>query len=318
MWLVPGMLTYMASAALGKTPRVLSSVMPIHLLVSAVMKGVATPTLLIPAHVSPHHYRITPHAIRQIRRHTIIFWLGPGLETHLAKPLQNFGTGRRVQRLSHIKGILQVALRPHGIWETATHQKHTPNTHSTPPLPGKPRTNSHQHRGGNDLHLWLSLNNALLLTQSIAHTLAQAHPAHAMTYHANANAMKVRLRDLKVRLTTKLRPVKNTPYLVFHDAYQLFEKTFNLRAVGSISSPTTSTLLPRSLALLKAHIQTHNIRCLFSEPQFSSKSIRILMEGTSLKTAVLDPLGSTLNPQTGTYPQLMENLARTMVQCLTP
>lgn len=47
-----------------------------------------------------------------------------------------------------------------------------------------------------DEHIWLSLKNASLLTQSIADTLAQLDPAHADAYAANAAAYEARLAGL--------------------------------------------------------------------------------------------------------------------------
>lgn len=47
-----------------------------------------------------------------------------------------------------------------------------------------------------DEHVWLSLKNASLLTQSIADTLAQLDPDHADAYAANAAAYEAQLADL--------------------------------------------------------------------------------------------------------------------------
>lgn len=47
-----------------------------------------------------------------------------------------------------------------------------------------------------DEHVWLSVKNASLLTQSIADTLAQLDPDHADAYAANAAAYEAQLADL--------------------------------------------------------------------------------------------------------------------------
>lgn len=50
-----------------------------------------------------------------------------------------------------------------------------------------------------DEHIWLSLKNARILTQAIADAMAQADPAHADAYAANAAAYQEKLAELDSR-----------------------------------------------------------------------------------------------------------------------
>ncbi len=72
-----------ASAA----PRVVASVGPIHSLMSSLMEGVTKPELLLPAGVAADG-RIDPFQASQLVVADLIVWVGPGLETTIAKTLE--------------------------------------------------------------------------------------------------------------------------------------------------------------------------------------------------------------------------------------
>jgi len=53
-----------------------------------------------------------------------------------------------------------------------------------------------------------------------------------------------------------------------------------------------------------------------AEPQFNPGIVAIAMDGTAANSAVLDPLGSDLEPGPDLYPQLLRNLASALSGCL--
>ncbi|NNF80691.1 MAG: zinc ABC transporter substrate-binding protein, partial [Rhizobiales bacterium] len=58
--------------------------------------------------------------------------------------------------------------------------------------------------------------------------------------------------------------------------------------------------------------------CVFAEPQFSSKLVTLLTEGTDAKPAHLDPLGALSKPGPEHYPNLIRQLAASFRGCLSP
>ena len=53
-----------------------------------------------------------------------------------------------------------------------------------------------------------------------------------------------------------------------------------------------------------------------SEPQFNPNLVATVMDGTQAKSGVIDPLGTEINLGKDLYPQLLRNLANTLVGCL--
>ena len=83
-----------------------------------------------------------------------------------------------------------------------------------------------------DPHVWLDPENAKAMAAAVAAELAKADPANAATYTANAEAFARSLDALSAAIAAELAPVKDKPYVVFHDAYQYFEKRFGLAGGG--------------------------------------------------------------------------------------
>ena len=56
--------------------KVVTSIKPVHSLVSAVMQGVGSPGLLVEGAGSPHNYSLKPSQAQQLQEADIVFWMG--------------------------------------------------------------------------------------------------------------------------------------------------------------------------------------------------------------------------------------------------
>ena len=72
----------------------------------------------------------------------------------------------------------------------------------------------------------------------------------------------------------------------------------------------------RHLTILKNRILSRKVICLFSEPQFEPRLVNVLMEGTRIRSAVLDPLGNSLEEGPELYFNLLLRLSRSFRECL--
>mgnify|MGYP003636745182 CR=1 FL=1 len=87
MVLTAWMLSNVAWADSNK-PLVLSSIMPLQLIVQNVGGDAVTAELLAPATVSPHDFQLRPSDVQRVRSADLVFWVGPMLETYLQKLLR--------------------------------------------------------------------------------------------------------------------------------------------------------------------------------------------------------------------------------------
>ncbi len=85
---------------------------------------------------------------------------------------------------------------------------------------------------------------------------------------------------LDSELRTSLAPLKGRPYLVFHDAYQYFERAYGLASAGAVTVAPDRPVGPRRVSELRDAIRTRGIVCVFREPQFAPALVQTLVEGS--------------------------------------
>ena len=173
-----------------------------------------------------------------------------------------------------------------------------------------------QADGEYDPHVWLSPENAKVWIGAIATTLSTADPQNATLYQSNAEEARAELDTLSDDVNAILDPVRGESFVVFHDAYQHFEVSFDFPASGAISLSDASDPSPARIAEIQARVSDEGIGCVLAEPQFNPGLVATVLDGTEARTGILDPLGSGLTPGSALYPQLMRNLATALADCL--
>ena len=173
----------------------------------------------------------------------------------------------------------------------------------------------HEDHGSHDPHAWLSPDNARIWLNLIASQLSIVDPENAGTYFANAAAARSEIEALTIEVNSLLEPVRGKKFIVFHDAYQYFEKAFDLSASGAISLGDASKPSPARIAEIQGRILEESIDCVLSEPQFNKGLVATVMAGSKAKTSVIDPLGVGLKPGPDLYSELIRNMTKTLVDC---
>jgi zinc transport system substrate-binding protein len=293
------------------------------------MQGVGQPTLLVKGTGSEHSYSLRPSEARALAQAEVVFWVGETMETFLVKPLQALAGNAEVIELSRAPGLTLLPTREGGMWEAHEHEDEHPGAasdHDAAEHTEQDRTEDgdaeadhdaaeHNH-GETDMHVWLDPANAKALAGTIATALGDADPDNAVLYQANAERLRQQLDDLNRSLQKRLAAVTARPYVVFHDAYQYFEHRYGVNAIGAITINPTVRPSARRLGEIQARIRELDAACVFAEPQFEPTLVDTVIEGTSARTGVLDPLGAALDAGPDQYFQLMNGLADALVDCL--
>ena len=320
---------------------VVASVKPIHSLAAAVMQGVATPSLLLEAGQSPHTYALTPSEAATLERADLVVWVGPALESFLVRPVRSIAGPEASFPLIRLDGLSVLRTREGGTWTGHAH------THANGAGGGHDHGDTHGHDHGHehgddhghgdhgasshagdsiqgipadalDPHIWLDPDNAKRIVARLAQRLAALDPDNAKTYRANAQAMAQRIDALDAELAQTLAPVREVPYVVFHDAYHYFEQHYALNAVGSITLSPERKPSARRLVQIRDKIAELDARCVFREPQFAPDLVRTVVENTPADVATLDPLGVGHPEGPDAYLQTMRELASNLRGCLSP
>jgi zinc transport system substrate-binding protein len=176
---------------------------------------------------------------------------------------------------------------------------------------------AHAHAGDRDMHLWLDPRNAAAMTREIVATLSDADPANADRYARNGAALEARLAALDEALATALAPVRDRPFIVFHDAYQYLDARYGLDAVGAITLHPDRAPGAARIQEIRALLAERGAVCVFTEPQFEPRVVSRLVEDTGVRTGVLDPDAAAAHPPgPDLYFALMEDLSASLVTCL--
>lgn len=310
-------------------PNVVVSIKPIHSLVSAVMAGVGEPALIVDGGASPHTYNLKPSNARAIESADVVFWVGDGLEKFLEKPLQSLGSKATIVELDDAKGLEKLPFREGGPFEGhdhgekeghdhAAHDHGSHEDHASHAHEDKHEHEGHEHEEGEfDMHLWLDPANAKAMAFEIEKTLITADPQNAQTYQQNTKKLIEDLDALDKEIVATVAPVKDKPFIVFHDAYQYFENRYGVKTVGSITVSPESIPGAERIKQIHAKVKELNATCVFAEPQFEPKLVNVVIEGTNAKSATLDPEAATLEAGPDLYFKLMRGIATSLKSCLS-
>ncbi len=326
------------SAQAAETKGVMATIAPLHSLVQGVMGDTGEAELIVTGYASPHNYQLKPSQVRAMQKANFIFYIGGGLETFLTRSFETLPSHvRKVSMVS--KSELEILEnREGGAWEAHDHTAHAHDNHDEKEEGHKDKHGHDDHKdhkdhadhkeghhdhGGHeghdehdDHHLWLSPANAQAMLKTIARELSRVYPENKTVYKQNAKAMIARIAAADEKIRGDLAAVKDVPYVVFHDAYQYFEKHYNLTAVGSILLEPEEAPGVARIREIRAKIDETKAACVFREPQFSDKIVNTVIESTSARSGTIDPIGADIKPGAGQYVSLLEKIAKGLKDCL--
>jgi len=299
--------------------KVVASIKPVHSLVAAVMDGVGRPGLLVEGAGSPHTYSLKPSQARMLQSAGIVFWVGHEMESFLEKPLETVASKAKSVELIDAHGLVKLGFREGGAFEKHGHDDDHDHEKGAKDDHDREKAEAdHEHRHGEfDSHVWLDPMNAKAMAQEIVEALAKADPANAAKYEANAKMLAARLDALVAEVSADLEPVKGKGFIVFHDAYRYFENRFGLAASGSITVSPEVMPGARRVGEIRTKVRELGAACVFAEPQFEPKLVATVIEGTSAKSGVLDPLGAALKDGPELYFELIRAMATSLKTCLS-
>ena len=339
-------LTMIGGTALADAPRVAVDIAPVHSLVARVMADVGTPDLILPPGASPHEYNLRPSEASALQNADIVVWMGEDLAPWMEHAVETLATNASVLTLLEADVTTHLDLREDALFEAHSHDDHDDHghddhghkdeghdehdhdehgheDHADHDTHDHAEHDDHAHddhgdhaHGAHDPHAWLSPTNAGAWLNLIAAQLSAADPDNAGTYFANAAAARAELDALTTEINATLNPVRGRNFIVFHDAYQHFEVAFDFPAAGAVSLSDATDPSPARIAQIRDRVRDQDIACVLTEPQFNPGIIDTILDGTTAKTALSDPLGVDLIPGPALYPQLIRNLAGALAGCL--
>ncbi|VAW50407.1 Zinc ABC transporter, periplasmic-binding protein ZnuA [hydrothermal vent metagenome] len=288
------------------------TIKPLYSLVAQLSEGIEQPILLMKQMQSPHHYTMRPSERRLLANARIIVWIGPQMETYLSKVIQQQDA------------VIISAMQASGLnfLKQRFSRQHLSGQHSSGQHFSRQQNNTKQnHLTANHLdpHIWLSADNTIVISKHIAQQLIASNPENTATYKKNLQQLISKITQLKNEIKTNLKD-NAQPFITHHDAFQYFENENNLNYIASISFDEESSVSLKHLRQIKTSIKKNNVQCLVYQPP-KPDIIEALADKTKIKTAALDPLGSTLSPgpdnEKNAWFKIMRSIELNFKRCLS-
>ena len=324
--------------------KVVTSIKPIHSLASYLMEGVGKPDLIVDGYSSPHGFALKPSHAKMLQEADIVFWVGEDMENFMVKPLNSIAKKVEKIELMEIKGINKLKFRERNIFDghddhghkeddhddhAKKEDDHDDHDHDKDKEHGHDDHDKDEHKedghddhghgheghahGEHDPHIWLDPMNAKVILSEMAEHLIENDKKNEAKYKEN---LKKAHKDLD-KLTKKVKAELNKDFksIVFHDAYQYFEKRFDVNVLGAFTVNTDVMPGAEQLAEIREIIEHDKVSCIFSEPQFNPDIIKAVAKDMNIQTGVIDPLGATLNPGKDLYFDLIGNMSKSFKGC---
>ena len=180
--------------------KVVTSIKPIHSLVSYIMDGVGSPDLIVDGYNSPHGFSLKPSHAKMLQEADIVIYVGEGVEEFLEKPLESIANNAVKFELLGQSGIKKLKFRERNIFEghddhddhghdkkakKDDHDDHDDHDHDKKAKKDDDH-DDHGHddhgHGEFDPHIWLDPMNAKIIVKKITNQLSKLDKENSSVY----------------------------------------------------------------------------------------------------------------------------------------
>ena len=273
------------------TPIIVVSIKPIHSIVTKIMDGVTKPELLLDANNSAHTFHLKPSQIKMVSNADLVIVISENFELGLRKALKNINEDSHL-KISELDQLIIHNSRGEEIY------------------------NKNEVSNKFDFHLWLDVNNMQLIATYISNIIIELDPKNEHIYAENLKEVNLELDELKEQLKQQLAPFSSTPFAIYSDTLQYFEKSLELKRPVIITPFHGAGLSIKRTLEAKRKIKDLNISCLIYDTEVKAKQLRVLSEGLNLKSFKIDILGNEFAPGLDQYFNLMKKTSSQLSLCL--
>ena len=323
--------SFAAQADVKTDIKVVTTIKPLHSLISRIMESRGEPQLIIEGTNNPHTFVFKPSHAEMLEEADIVFWIGEDLEAFMEKPLDSLAKNAKKIAFMESDSIEKLRFREENIFddhdghedEHEGHDDHDDHDgHKDDDHDDHDDHDGHEdeHEGHDDhnhgefdAHIWLDPENAKEMVKIIRDELIKIDPEGQRQYSVNTAGATLELDNLINNVEKELS--KDISYVVFHDAYQYFETRFGVTSAGALT--LNPDVLPgaKQIADIQDLIRDKGIKCIFSEPQYNPKIIETLGNDMNISTGVMDPLGAFIDAGPTMYVELINGITNSIKEC---
>ena len=216
---------------------------------------------------NPHTFEVKPKQMATLAECQLYFSIGFPMEDSLLKKLSEINADLKVVDVR--KDITLLRTEQEGLSEGEPH--------------GGPVHSEEEF----DPHVWMNPRLVKLMASTICDELKAVDPAHADDYTMNLRAFHADLDQTDEEIGRELAPLKGKSFMVFHPAFGYFAQAYGLRQVAiEVEGKEPSA---RQLAAIIDLAKKNEVRVVFVEPQFSTKSAEAIARQVGAALVPIDP-----------------------------
>ncbi|RJR26732.1 MAG: cation ABC transporter substrate-binding protein [Desulfobacteraceae bacterium] len=248
--------------------RVFTGILPQKFFVEQIGKGAVDVDVMVQPGASPHTYEPRPQQMVAISRAKLYFAIGVQFENVWLKRIASSNPSMKIIK-TH-EGIERVPMMGHDHEEEGGHQ-------------------GHSHEGSApDPHIWLSPPLVLIQARNILSALQEADPSNFDLYEANYRDLVSRVISIDSELRNIFKDKKGISFMVFHPAWGYFARAYGLSQIPvEIEGKEPK---PSQLQRLIQDAKARNVKVIFTQPQFSTRSAEQVAREIGGQVITVDPL----------------------------
>jgi len=299
-------------ALAGERIPVFVSIVPQKYFVQQIGKDLVNAQIMVRPGASPATYEPKPKQMADLSKAKIYFAIGVPFENAWLERIAAANPNMRVVHTDHGIEKLAMAAHHHHADDHAEGEHHGEEKHGHVEgehhgeekhdheksehhgeekhghEEGKHHGEDHHEHAGLDPHIWLSPPLVKIQARTILAALQEADPAHRSVYAANFKAFTAKIDQLDADLKETLAGKAGLQFMVFHPSWGYFAHAYGLKQVPiEIEGKDPK---PAQLKELIEHARENGIRVIFVQPQFSTRSAKLVAREIGGQVVFADPL----------------------------
>jgi zinc transport system substrate-binding protein len=274
------------STASGGSLKVLASFYPLQYVAEQVGGDRVDVTSLTPPGAEPHDLELSPAQVRSIGKADLVVYL------------------------SGFQAAVDDAVN-------ARHPEHVVDAATTPAISEAQSKTTGEEGMAHDPHIWLDPSLLASVAPAVADELAAADPAGSDDYKARATTLVNRLNSLDASFRQDVARCEQSTFVTAHAAFGYLATRYGLTQVPISGLDPEVEPSPARLREIRDAVAEAGVTTIFTEDLISPKVAETLASDLGIKTAVLDPIESQVDPKTdyrGAMEQNLKNL-RAALDC---
>lgn len=262
------------------------NILPQKYFVEKIVKDKFAINVMVKPGVSPHNFEPKPSQMKSLVESKAYFLVGDASEkAWIEKFKQN---AKNTLFVDTTIGIEKIEMEKHEHHKEEKKDEHKSYKHSK----SEHKEEKHDHTGL-DPHIWLDPILIKIQAKNIYEAMVKIDVANSEFYKTNYEEFIKELDTLDQNIKTLLAPHKDKAFMVFHPSWGYFAKRYELEQISiEIEGKEPK---PNELVELVEEAKKHDIKIIFTSPQFSQKSAQTISKTVGANVVAIDPLADNWN-----------------------